>query len=149
MEQQLVIFEVENELYGVDIANVESIIRMQALTHLPNTPRFIDGVTNLRGEVVPIINLRKRFSMEPKEPTRETRIMIANLGGVKAGLVVDAVAQVSRITEEDMEVPPQMLQTSHSAFIRSIAHLDEHLVILLDLAKVLTVEEKESLATLA
>ena len=145
MEHQLVIFEVDHEHYGVDIANVESIIRMQPLTRLPNTPRFIDGVTNLRGDVVPIINLRKRFGMEPQEATRDTRIMIANLGGVKAGLVVDAVAQVSRVTEADMEVPPQMLQTSHSAFIRSIAHLGDHLVILLDLAKVLSLEERESL----
>ncbi len=143
MELQLVVFELENESYGVDIAVVEGIIKMQEITRLPRSPHFMEGITNLRGAVVPVIDLRKRFGLAPQENTRDTRIVIASMGGTKVGLVVDSVNQVIRVPENAIEPPPQMSMTVNSAFIKSVAKLDKKLVILLDMDKVLSTEEKE------
>lgn len=148
MENQLVVFELADESYAVDIAAVEGIIKMQAITRLPHAPEFVDGITNLRGAVIPVIDLRKRFGLPVQEPTRDTRIVVANMGTMKVGIIVDAVTQVIRIPSEAIEPPPQMSMTVNSAFIKSIAKIDDQLVILVDLPKVLSVEERESLATL-
>jgi len=145
MESQLVVFELENEAYGVDIAVVEGIIKMQEITRLPRAPHFMEGITNLRGAVVPVIDLRKRFGLPPQEPTRDTRIVIANMNGTQVGLIVDAVSQVIRVPQDAIEPPPQLTMTVNSAFIKSVAKLEKRLVILLDLDKVLSAEEKEFL----
>ncbi|GAP07887.1 MAG TPA: chemotaxis protein CheW [Anaerolinea thermolimosa] len=145
MESQLVVFELENEAYGVDIAVVEGIIKMQEITRLPRAPHFMEGITNLRGAVVPVIDLRKRFGLPPQEPTRDTRIVIANMNGTQVGLIVDAVSQVIRVPQDAIEPPPQLTMTVNSAFIKSVAKLEKRLVILLDLDKVLSAEEKELL----
>lgn len=149
MELQLVIFELENENYGVDIASVEGIIKLQEITRLPHAPKFIEGITNLRGSIVPVVDLRTRFGLPAQQPTRETRIVIANMDGNKVGIVVDAVTQVIRVSEEKIEPPPQMSVTINSAFIKNIAKLDDQLVILLDLGKVLSTEEREALTVMA
>lgn len=145
MESQLVVIELENEAYGVDIAVVEGIIKMQEITRLPRAPHFMEGITNLRGAVVPVIDLRKRFGLSPQEPTRDTRIVIANMNGAQVGLIVDAVSQVIRVPQDAIEPPPQLTMTVNSAFIKSVAKLEKRLVILLDLDKVLSAEEKELL----
>ena len=146
MELQCVVFELDTEAYGVDIATVEGIIKMQEITRLPQAPDFMEGITNLRGSIVPVIDLRKRFGMPDQEATRETRIVIANMGGTKVGLIVDAVSQVIRIPEDAIEPPPQMSVTINSAFIKSVAKLEDQLVILLDLDRVLNLEEREAVA---
>ncbi len=147
MEYQLVIFELGSENYGVDIAAVEGIIKMQEITRLPHAPSFVEGITNLRGAVVPVVDLRKRFGLTAQEATRDTRIVVANIGSTKVGLVVDAVTQVIRVAEDKIEPPPQMSVTINSAFIKNIAKLDQQLVILLDLARVLSTEEKDQLTS--
>lgn len=147
MEYQLVIFELGSENYGVDIAAVEGIIKMQEITRLPHAPSFVEGITNLRGAVVPVVDLRKRFGLTSQEATRDTRIVVANIGSTKVGLVVDAVTQVIRVAEDKIEPPPQMSVTINSAFIKNIAKLDQQLVILLDLARVLSSEEKDQLTS--
>ena len=144
MELQCVVFELQNESYGVDITAVESIIKMQEITTLPHAPTFMEGITNLRGAIVPVIDLRKRFGMIVQESTRDTRIVIANMRGHKVGLVVDAVSQVIRIPEEAIEPPPQMSVTLNSAFIKAVAKLEDQLIILLELDRVLNTEERES-----
>jgi purine-binding chemotaxis protein CheW len=146
MQNQLVVFNIGNESYGVEIDTVESIIKMQEITKLPHAPEFVEGVTNLRGTVVPIIDLRKRFGLESEEPTRETRIMIANMNDTHVGMVVDSVTQVVRISTDAIEPPPQMSITVDSAFIKGIAKLDNMLIILLDLKKVLSIEERQRLS---
>jgi len=149
MEHQLVVFELENEKYGVDIASVEGIIKMQEITRLPHAPEFIEGITNLRGTIVPVVDLRTRFGLPSKEPTRDTRIVIANMDSSKVGIIVDAVTQVIRVPEDKIEPPPQMSVTINSAFIKNIAKLESELVILLDLGKVLSIEEREALSVMA
>lgn len=148
MQNQLVVFNIGNESYGVEIDSVESIIKMQDITKLPHAPEFVEGVTNLRGSVVPIVDLRKRFGLECEAPTRDTRIMIINLNDTLVGMVVDSVTQVVRISEDAIEPPPQMSVTANSAFIKGIAKFDNMLIILLDLKKVLSNEERDRLATI-
>jgi purine-binding chemotaxis protein CheW len=144
MEHQFVVFELDTESYGVDIASVESIIKMQEITKLPHAPNFMEGITNLRGVIIPVIDLRNRFGMPKQEATRETRIVIANMGGTKVGLIVDAVSQTIRIPDDAIEPPPQMSVTINSAFIKAVAKLEDQLVILLDLDRVLNIEEREA-----
>jgi purine-binding chemotaxis protein CheW len=137
MEEQLVVFELGNEYYGLDISAVEGIIKIQAITSMPRAPEFVEGVTNLRGMVVPVIDLRKRFGLPVLDNTSDTRIVIVNLGKTKVGMVVDGVSEVLRVPEEAIQPTPPIVTSVDTAFIRGIAKLNERLVTLLDLKKVL------------
>ena len=148
MEQQLVIFEMGEEHFGVDIATVESIIKMQPLTKVPYSPTFVEGVTNLRGVVVPVIDLRKRFSMAETQQTRETRIVITNLEGIKVGMVVDSVSEVLTVSTDIIDPTPAMVSSVEAEFVSGIARFDDHLVVLLDLEKVLSLKEQKALRAL-
>ncbi len=148
MEQQLVVFELANELYGVNIAAVESIIKVQAITQLPHTPPYVKGVINLRGSVLPVLDLRARFGLEAKENSKQTRIMIVTLGNIKAGIVVDGVSEVLRISDETVEALPAMLNSVDSAFLKGIVRQENRLIILLELNRVLNLDEQKSLETM-
>jgi purine-binding chemotaxis protein CheW len=148
MERQIVIFELAGESYGVDIAAVEGIIKMQPITAMPHAPAFVEGVTNLRGSVLPVIDLRKRFNLPGSSNPKECRIVIADMRGTKIGMVVDSVSEVQRIPEESIEPPPPMVATVDAAFIKGIAKLADRLIILLDISKVLSSEEKNDLQRL-
>ncbi len=149
MEQQLVVFELANESYGINIALVESIIKVQAITQLPQTPAYVKGVTNLRGSVLPVIDLRTRFALDTKEDTRQTRIIIVTMGNIKVGVVVDGVSEVLRVSDELIEPLPPMVNSVNSVFLKGIVRLEDRLIILLELSKVLNLEEQQSLEALA
>ncbi len=149
MEQQLVVFELANEHYGVEISSVESIIKMQEITRIPHSPSFVEGITNLRGLVLPVIDLRKRFGLETQETSRDSRIMVVALGAVKVGMIVDAVSEVLRVQSESIEPPPSMTTSSRVNFITGIAKLNDILVILLDMSKILTTDEQVELSNVA
>lgn len=136
-EEHLVIFSLGKELYGVTIHSVESIIKLQDITEVPRSASYILGVTNLRGTVVPVLDLRRRFNLASCENTSNTRIIIVNAEGSKVGIVVDEVTEVLKVAREAIQPPPPMSTTIESAFINGIAHINENLVILLDLEKVL------------
>ena len=164
MENQLVVFNLANEDYGVDIAAVDGIVKMQAITSVPHAPSFVEGVTNLRGEVLPVIDLRKRFGLPQGEITKDTRIINVDIDGTKVGMVVDAVSEVLRVAEGDIEPPSPIVMTGdgdaaspaggRNTFITGIAKVNDapdapgRLIILLDLAKVLSTEEQAELQTL-
>ena len=148
MENQLVVFNLANEDYGVDIGAVDGIVKMQAITKVPQAPDFVEGITNMRGEVLPVLDLRKRFGLPLSETTKDTRIVNVEVDGVKVGMVVDAVTEVLRVAEEEVEPPSPLVTTVDSAFITGIAKVDERLIILLDLERVLTTEEQVELAEL-
>jgi len=148
MEHQLVVFELANEHYGVDISMVEGIIKMQLITVVPHAPSFVEGVTNLRGAVLPVIDLRKRFNLPPEKTTKDSRIIHIAIDSVKVGMVVDSVSEVLRVLEEAIEHTPPIVTTVDSAFITGIAKLEGRLIILLDLSKVLSINEQEKLAGL-
>jgi len=149
MEQQVVVFELANEQYGVDISTVEGIIKLQTITRMPQAPSYVEGVTNLRGNVVPVIDLRARFGLPKVEPTNDTRIVVAYMGQSKVGMVVDAVSQVLVVPSDAIEPPPAMVTTINSTFITGIAKLDNQLVILLDLGEVLSLQEKKEILSLS
>src|SRR5512147_2926604 len=117
MEQQLVVFELANEFYGINIAVVESIIKTQAITQLPQTPSYIMGVTNLRGTVLPVIDLRIRFGLETEQETRQTRVIIVTMGSIKVGVMVDAVSEVLRVSDRSIEPLPTLVSSVNSDFL--------------------------------
>ncbi len=142
-EEHLVIFSLGKELYGVTIHAVESIIKLQAITQVPRTAAFILGVTNLRGTVVPVLDLRIRFNLAHNEDTANTRIVIVNSEGSKVGIVVDEVTEVLKVSRNTIQPPPPLSTTIESAFISGIARIDDRLVILLDLEKVLASSSRQ------
>lgn len=148
MEKQLVVFELAGECYGVDIAAVESIIKLQPIIAVPFAPPYVEGVTNLRGVVLPIIDLRKRFDLLAAEPNRNTRIIIVKIEQLTVGMVVDVVIEVLRIPDITIEPPPPLTVTLDSSFITDIARVGEQLIILLDMDKVLSFPEYQALQTL-
>jgi purine-binding chemotaxis protein CheW len=142
-EEHLVIFSLGKELYGVTIHAVESIIKLQAITQVPKTATFILGVTNLRGTVVPVLDLRIRFNLPINEDTANTRIVIVNSEGSKVGIVVDEVTEVLKVARNTIQPPPPLSTTIESSFINGIARINDRLVILLDLEKVLASSSRQ------
>jgi purine-binding chemotaxis protein CheW len=149
MENQLVVFDLNGEHFGVSINAVESIIKMQEITAVPRAPQFVEGVTSLRGTVLPVIDLRKRFGLPAAERNRDSRIVVTQIAGITAGMIVDGVSEVLRIPKEAIEPPSPLVMTVDSAFITGIAKADGKLVILLDLGKVLSLEDAAALRTMA
>jgi Chemotaxis signal transduction protein len=136
---QLVGFTVGEEEFGVNILKVQEIIRIVGITQIPNSPYYVDGVINLRGKVIPIVDLRTRLGMERKKNEVNTRIIVVDLDGKTAGFVVDSVSEVIRISSNLTEKPPELTCGIENKFITSIVRLDERIIILLDLDEVLAV----------
>ena len=145
-EQQLVVFDLADEGYGVDISAVREIIRLQEITHVPRTPEFVEGVINLRGKVIPVIDLRKRFGLAVEAESQDNRIVVVDIGDQDIGVVVDAVTEVLRIPTDSVEPPASVITTADSDYLLGIAKLDSRLIILLDLQKVLSVDEQGALS---
>ena len=146
MDNQVVVFRLGTEDFGVSISSVESIIKMQAITKMPHAPAFVEGVTNLRGKVLPVMDLRTRFGLPPQEKDKNSRIIIINVSGIEVGMIVDGVSEVLTISEQSVEPTPAIASSVDSNFITGIAKIDQRLVILLDLGQVLSSHEQESLA---
>jgi purine-binding chemotaxis protein CheW len=143
---QLVSFNIGEEEFGVDILKVQEINRMLEVTRVPNAPEFVDGVINLRGKVIPIIDLRRRFGMDRREHDKNTRIVVVELTGKIVGFVVDAVREVLRIPRSVTEPPPSIVAGVEAEYITAVGKLEDRLLILLDLDKVLSAEETHELA---
>jgi purine-binding chemotaxis protein CheW len=146
---QLVSFNIGDEEFGVDILKVQEINRMVEVTRVPNTPEYVDGVINLRGKVIPIIDLRRRFGMARKEQDKNTRIVVVELSGKVLGFVVDAVSEVLRIQKNVTEPPPPIVSGIKAEYITAIGKLENRLLILLDLERILSSEEHEDLRKVA
>lgn len=136
MELQLVVFRLANEFFGIDIASVESIIKMQDITRLPQTPDFMEGIINLRGKILPVIDLSKRLNLPAVEKTLESRIVITSFSTATIGLIVDNVEEVIDIDDSLIEPPPSITSSVNIEFIRGIAKAGKMLILLLDLEKV-------------
>jgi purine-binding chemotaxis protein CheW len=148
-EQQLVVFDLASEAYGVDIGAVREIIRLQDITKVPRTPDFVEGVINLRGKVIPVVDLRKRFMVPVAEQTDDNRIVVVDIGGEDIGVVVDAVTEVLRILSDSVEPPSSVITTKDSDYLMGICKLESRMIILLDLERVLSDEEKSVLVEAA
>jgi purine-binding chemotaxis protein CheW len=155
MKEQLVVFELAGEAYGVNVAQVQSILPMQEIIAVPGAPPFVEGVVNLRGAVVPVVDLRSRFGLSLPANTgpenggsaggRKAVIVIVELDGLKIGLIVDKVTEVTKISETAIEPPSPLLAGVDTAYLRGIGKFKEGLVILLDLARVFSLDEQQAL----
>lgn len=142
---QLVSFKVGEAEFGVDILRVQEINKMMELTTVPNTPSFVEGVVNLRGRIIPVINLRSRLGLDVMEYDSETRIIVVDLYDKTIGFIVDEVKEVLRIPKSITEQPPDIVSGVNSEYITAIGKLEDRLLILLDLSKILSNSEHEQI----
>lgn len=144
-QRQLVVFALAGEMYGVDIHQVREIIRVPEITGVPRTPDFVEGVINLRGSVIPIIDLRKRFGFASADDDADKRIVVIEMEDKTLGVIVDAVSEVLRLDDDLIEPPSPYIVTVDSQYITGIARLEDQLIILLQLDRVLSTEERDEL----
>jgi len=145
---QLVSFKVSEEEYGIDILQVQEIIRMLPIAIVPSAPNFVKGVIDLRGEVIPIIDMRKRFKLPSTPYDNETRIIVVHTHDFTVGFIVDAVYKVMRINESTIEPAPPVLTNVNGDgqnYIRGVSKLEKGLLILLDLNNLISLEILEEL----
>lgn len=147
-ELLLVNFRLRDEEFGVDVGKVLEITRVTEISHIPEAPSFIQGVTNLRGQIIPVIDLSKRFNLASQETLPDSaRIVVSEVNGQTVGILVDAVPEVLKILEEDIEPTPELIKTEiKKDYILGVAKLNDRLIILLNLEKVLAPKEIEQLA---
>lgn len=145
---QLVNFRLREEEFGVDINSVREVTKVTGITHIPEAPSFIRGVANLRGQVMAVIDLAKRFDLAPYEELPESvRIVVTEVKGQALGLLVDEVPGILKISEENIEPTPDLIQTEvKKDHIQGVARSEKKLIILLDLEKLLSIPELEELA---
>jgi len=146
---QLVTFNLCNEEFAVDILNIQGINRMVQVTRVPNAPDFVEGIINLRGQVIPIIDLRKRLKMPPKEYDKQTRFIVVEIRTIVIGFIVDSVNEVLRVPRNITEPPPSLIGNINNEFITAIAKLEDRLITLLDLNMILSVDETLSVENVA
>ncbi len=143
---QVVSFRLANEEYGLDIMHVQEIILMGDITEIPEVPDYVCGLINLRGRVIPILDLRKRFHLEAGMTTEHTRIIVLNTSGSTYGIVVDSVNEVLRIQPDQVETPPKGVTGMDSAYIKGLLKLEECIMILLDINKIMTREDEMAIS---
>jgi len=131
--------------YGVPITQVQEIIRLTTPTRLPQVPAFVEGIINLRGSIIPIIDLKKRFNMPTAEYTDETRIIVVDIEGKTVGIIVDQVAEVLRLPLSSVEPPPAVIGGLTAEYLTGVGKLEDRLLIMLDVTKVLSEGEKKEL----
>ena len=143
--KQYVTFVIANEIYGVPILKVQEIIGMTDIVHVPNSPEFMKGVINLRGSVVPVIDMRKRFSLEEREYDMFTVIIIVEMKNMPVGMIVDTVSDVVSIADSEIQDTPNVTSKISSDFIEGIGQVNERLVIILNIDNILSADEIEKM----
>jgi purine-binding chemotaxis protein CheW len=146
---QLVSFNLGAEEYAVEVLKVREIIRMTAITHIPNTPPSVEGIINLRGKVIPIISLRNRFSMPGTQDDQHTRIMVMDIAGKLMGFIVDGVSEVIRISNSEIQPPPTIAAGGMDQdFICGVIKHGEQLLLMLQLDRMFSSDEQDAFADL-
>ncbi len=144
-ELSLVTFKICDELYGIDIMEVSEIIRILDITPIPNAPSFVDGVVNLRGEIIPVVDLIKRFKFTRKSFTEEEEllrgIIVVNVEDMTLGIIIDAVNRVMSVPAEKLQPPPHMVSGVGAEYIRGVVRLEDSLLVVLDINKLFSREE--------
>ncbi len=141
---EYVIFKIENEHYGLDIKFVENIEKAQAITRVPFAESYIEGVINLRGNIIPVVDLRIRFELEKKETTKDSRIIIINFDSYHIGLVVDSSSEVVQLKKENIESAPRIGNSVRNDFVKEVGKDNERIIMLLDINKILDIVEIEN-----
>ena len=143
---QLVTFSIGDEEFGVEILKVQEIIRMLEITKVPRAPEFVEGVINLRGKVIPILDLRKRFGLAARDHDKHTRIIVIEINSMIVGFIVDSVSEVLRIPADTVEPPPPVVSGLDSEYLSGGGKLEDRLLIMLDLDRLLSNEEQDVLS---
>ena len=139
---QLVVFQLGGEEFGVEIMQVQEIIRMPDITRIPQSPDYVEGVINLRGKIIVVVNLDTKFDLHSKELDEDSRIVIVEVGSNVVGMIVDSVSEVMRLASSSVEPAPEIISTKIKAdYLKGVGKLDERLLILLDLERVLSDDE--------
>ena len=149
IEGKFLTFVLGEEIYGIEILKASEIIGLMDITTVPQTPDYMKGVINLRGKVIPVIDLRKKFSMQEEVHTQETCVIVVEVNGSSIGLIVDSVSEVSDITGEEIENAPSFGQGIDTSFIMGLGKVKDKIIILLDIDAVLSTEELEMVEELA
>lgn len=141
-EIQLVVFKIGEEEFGVEINQVREIVKLVAITRMPKAPAFIEGVVNLRGQIITVIDLSRRLDLPSIGRSESTRIMVVEIGENTVGMIVDSVSEVLRLSENDIEDTPSLIDTEvHEKYLRGVGKSEDRLLILLDLNEVLSTDE--------
>ena len=148
-DEQLVIFKLANEYYGVSIEAVNTIIRLPDITAVPNAPTYVKGVINLRGLIVPVISLRSRFGLGETESTKATRVVVVENEGMQVGMIVDAVSETMSLPRANIEPLSPLVQSTDAWYLRGVGKVGERLIILLALDRVLSQQDSEELKMLS
>ena len=148
MDLQVVVFQVADEHYAVDIGGVREILRLPEITRVPHSPTFVEGVINPRGTVIPVIDLHKRFGIEQRDSTNDTRVMVLNVGDALVGAIVDSVSEVMTFTEDQIEPVDKLSVTISAEYITGVAKMEDRLAILLDYESVLGASESAEVDSL-
>lgn len=141
-------FTIGNECYGIEIKYVTEIIGMQEITEIPELPEYVKGIINLRGKIIPLMDIRLRFKKEPREYNDRTCVIVVDIKDLSLGLIVDSVAEVLTIPEEDIVEPPQMNKNVNNRYIKNIGKVGSDVKLLLDCERLLTEGELEELSSL-
>ncbi len=145
-ERQLIVFSIDKEEFGVNITEVNCIIKMEPITRIPNSPDFIEGVINLRGRIIVVVNLAKKLGIPEKEQDKDTRIIVVEKDDTMMGMIVDHAREAIRISEKDIESPPPLIaQKINAEYLEGVGIIGDRLLILLDLAKILSDKEMVSI----
>ncbi len=145
MEKQYVIFKLNREEYGVEISHVQEITEIKSITTVPNTPVFVEGIINLRGKIVPIVSIKKRFDLPQQAEMGEQRIIIINLKDKQVGFIVDDASQVLTLDENQIEKPPELVAGIDRDYIIGIGKVEDKIIVLLDLEKILSEQEQKEI----
>jgi len=146
-EIQLVVFKIGEEEFGVEINQVREIVKLVAITRMPKAPAFIEGVVNLRGQIITVIDLSRRLDLLSIGRSEFTRIMVVEVGDSTVGMIVDSVSEVLRLSESDIEATPSLIDTEvHEKYLRGVGKSEDRLLILLDLNEVLSTEEMKHIS---
>ena len=139
-------FSLGNESYGIEIKYVTEIIGIQTITVIPELPEYVKGVINLRGKIIPVMDVRLRFKKEAKEYNDRTCVIVIDINDISIGLIVDSVSEVLTIPEEDIVEPPKMNKSFSNRYIKNIGKVENGVKLLLDCEKLLTEDELEDLS---
>ena len=148
-EQHIVGFRIGRESFGVPIRLVHEIVRIPEITAVPEAPDYVEGVINLRGKIVPVVDLRKRFGEKEIKTTRKNRILVAEVDRKMVGLIVDTASEVMKIPETEIEQPPNVFEEGDLQYVTGVGKLNGRLIILIDLTRVLQKGELRRLAEVA
>jgi len=144
-ELQTVIFSLNAQLYGAEASQVFQIIRYQEVTKVPRMPRFIEGIINYRGSVLPVINLNKRFEIGDQAVTKKTKILVTKMGDKQAGFIVNDVSEIFKFSDEDLEPAPSLIYGESNSFLSKVGKKGDVLVTIIDLEKILNDNEVKRL----